>query len=91
MKWKLVIVFTLCIIGWEDGYYEKLSYMETAAHEFGHDVLTNTGGIDYSWRHEGTSEGFLGSRISGSAPPYPATGPINLMRYYNGGSHSYSR
>ena len=65
--------------------------METAAHEFGHDVLTNSQGIYYSWGHEETSEGFLGSRMSQSAPSYPSTGDINLMKYYSGGSHSYDR
>ena len=65
--------------------------METAAHEFGHDVLMASGGQKWSWGHEGTSEGFLGSRISDSAPSRPATGEINLMKYYNGGPFSYDR
>ena len=62
--------------------------METAAHEFGHDVLRASGGLSCSWGHEGTSEG---SRISDSAPSRPATGEINLMKYYNGGPFSYDR
>ncbi len=61
--------------------------METAAHEFGHDVLMASGGLVFSWGHEGTSTIFGNTVPSTPAvPPYPD--PINLMWYHVGGDYT---
>ena len=86
--------FLTCLIyfpGFNAGANEDLAFMETAAHEFGHDVLMASGGLSWSWGHEGTSGGFFYSRRSASAPSRPATGELNLMKYYQGGPVSYDR
>ena len=71
---------------------EDIIYRYTAAHEFGHDVLMASGGLVFSWGHEGTSTIF-GSTVPStpSIPPAPAT--LDLMWYYNGNfaTTDYSR
>lgn len=62
--------------------YAKSSFKLISAHEFGHFVLKAVGGIKLSWGHKGTT-GVLSQRVKKSAPGYPLTGPIDLMRYYN--------
>ncbi|MEO5932776.1 MAG: hypothetical protein ABIQ08_04380 [Duganella sp.] len=52
----------------------------TAAHEIGHAFLTSAFGIRWSWGHGGTSSIF--GRMAATAPPYPASGEIELMTYY---------
>ena len=61
--------------------YADQDFMETSAHEFGHSVLTEFGGLGRSWTHEGSTS-ILQSATS-STPGYPQTGEINLMRYCN--------
>jgi hypothetical protein len=53
-----------------------------AAHEWGHAVLENAEGRLFSWRHKGTTS--LTQDTLSSAPVYPTTGEIDLMKYYNG-------
>lgn len=61
--------------------YADQDFMETCAHEFGHSVLTEFGGIGRSWTHEGSTSIFQST--TASTPGYPQTGEINLMRYYD--------
>jgi hypothetical protein len=53
---------------------------ETGAHEFGHSVLKDAWGYDYSLRHKGTSTAWQ-SNIGPPIPGPPAE--IDLMKYYN--------
>jgi hypothetical protein len=62
-------------------------FMETAAHEFGHSVLEAWGGRSLSWSHKGTVNDSLlkfwnFQDPSPAATPYPASGEIDLMKYY---------
>jgi hypothetical protein len=57
-------------------------FMEVAAHEFGHAVLTAVGGLGYSWKHKGSTSLF--QNVKKSTPGYPGVGEIDLMRYYDG-------
>ena len=61
-------------------------FMETCAHEFGHSVLTEYGGIGRSWTHEGSTS--ILQSTKGSTPGYPTTGEINLMEYYDDAKQS---
>lgn len=54
-----------------------------AAHEFGHSVLMYAGGIFLSWGHKGTTNPIL-QKAKKNAPGYPKTGPIDVMKYYDG-------
>lgn len=56
-------------------------FMEMCAHEFGHSVLTEFGGIGRSWTHKGSTS--LLQSTTRSTPGYPSTGEIDLMRYYD--------
>ncbi len=58
----------------------ELDAMETAAHEFGHSVLRATMGSDFSMRHKGTSTDWQNPRDD--ATDTPATGEIDLMKYF---------
>jgi hypothetical protein len=58
-------------------------YRVTSAHEYGHAVLKAIGGTSLSWGHKGTSTTLTQKPLS-SSPTYPASGPIDLMIYYNG-------
>jgi len=53
-----------------------------AAHEFGHSVLMYVGGISLSWGHKG-SVNVLFQNVKSSAPGYPTSGNLDLMKYYN--------
>jgi hypothetical protein len=53
--------------------------MLTSAHEFGHSVLMEFGGLDRSWTHKGSTSLFQATK--GSTPGYPVSGEIDLMRY----------
>lgn len=64
-------------------------FQKTAAHEIGHSYLNAARGLWYSWTHKGSSTIF--QKVKSSSPPYPTTGEIDLMKYYNGGRLSYSR
>ncbi|XP_013396476.1 uncharacterized protein LOC106163439 [Lingula anatina] len=65
-------------------------FKETCAHEIGHSFLRDAHGIKYSWGHKGTSSIFGGRKSS--APSYPSSGEIDLMKYYKGSaSNFYSR
>lgn len=66
--------------GW---FYEplldsELSFIETFAHEIGHEFLKDSGGHSYSKTHKKTST-ILQSPIDGEK--YPITGEIDLMKY----------
>ena len=79
--------FLTCFIyflGFNAGANEDLAFMETAAHEFGHDVLMASGGFIWSWGHEGTSTIF-GNTVSSTPAHPPNPQPINLMWYQVGG------
>jgi len=65
----------------EGSVYGDQDFMQTCAHEFGHSVLTEFGGIARSWTHEGSTSIFQSTtRLT---PGYPKTGEINLMNYYD--------
>ncbi|MBV8632935.1 MAG: hypothetical protein JO002_00445 [Burkholderiaceae bacterium] len=51
------------------------------AHEFGHPMLVNAVGTNYSFGHKGTSND-IGAITSGT-PTLPSTGELDLMQYYN--------
>jgi len=59
---------------------------ETGAHELGHEVLQTYGGDSYSYGHKGTSTVTSQKTlpIAEGGITYPATGNIDLMKYYNG-------
>ncbi|MCF2531010.1 helix-hairpin-helix domain-containing protein [Yinghuangia soli] len=64
-------------------------YEITAAHEFGHAILEAWGGKALSWGHKGTVNAnpfkfWNFQDPSPSATAYPATGEIDLMKYYTG-------
>jgi hypothetical protein len=74
--------------GW--GYQNQMAadrqFMETAAHELGHEILSSYGGDEYSYGHRGSSTVITQETksVSGGGSRYPATGEIDLMKYYNG-------
>ena len=53
-------------------------FEETAAHEIGHKLLEDYGGMKYSYKHKGTST-LLQDPIKNT--PYPQKGEIDLMKY----------
>ena len=53
-------------------------FQETAAHEIGHKLLEDYGGLKYSYKHKGTST-LLQDPIKNT--PYPQKGEIDLMKY----------
>jgi len=59
-----------------------VDFMLTSAHEFGHSVLTDFGGIGLSWSHKGSTNPVLQS-VKSSTPGYPASGTVDLMKYYD--------
>jgi hypothetical protein len=71
---------------YNEGYFTNPSnadadFMQTSAHEFGHSVLTEFGGIGHSWTHEGSTSFFQSTKKS--TPGYPASGEIDLMKYFD--------
>lgn len=75
-------------IFYNKGYFKHNTFLaekdfkEVAAHEFGHSVLKYFGGIGLSWSHEGSTN-IITQNVKASTPGYPATGEINLMKYYD--------
>lgn len=72
---------------YNSGYFPDAKYSDedfklVCAHEFGHSVLKAAGGISLSWGHKG-STGVVSQAIKRSTPGYPASGPIDLMKYYD--------
>ena len=70
-----------------------LDFEETSAHEFGHAILEAYGGKALSWGHKGTVYAnpvkfWEFQDAKETAPTYPATGEIDLMKYYRGGKPS---
>lgn len=63
-------------------------FMLTAAHEFGHSVLMEFGGLSRSWTHKGSTSIFQST--TGKTPGYPTSGEIDLMRYYDDKKQSAS-
>lgn len=71
---------------YNSGYFANssnadLDFAQTCAHEFGHSVLTEFGGIGRSWTHEGSTS--LLQSTTRSTPGYPASGEIDLMKYFD--------
>lgn len=58
----------------------------TAAHEFGHSVLMEFDGIGHSWTHKGSTSIFQATKSV--TPGYPASGEIDLMKYYDYKKHN---
>jgi hypothetical protein len=56
-------------------------FMQTAAHEVGHSILKEFGGVQYSWSHKGSTS--LLQSVKDTTPGYPPTGEVDLMRYYD--------
>lgn len=61
-------------------------FLETAAHELGHEILSAYGGGEYSYGHRGSSTMITQTAkdVSEGGSIYPRTGEIDLMKYYNG-------
>ena len=61
----------------------------------GHEILSAYGGESYSYGHKGTSNVVTQTEraLDSGGETYPATGEIDLMKYYHGGypSDYYSR
>lgn len=57
-------------------------FKQVSAHEFGHSVLMHAGGISLSWGHKGSTNALTQS-VKSSTPGYPASGPVDLMKYYD--------
>jgi len=74
---------------------EDEAFKETSAHEFGHEILSAYGGENYSYGHRGTSTVITQTTLDTThgGVSYPASGEIDLMKYYNGSRPSdfYSR
>lgn len=74
--------------GWylQTGAAADLAFQEAAAHELGHEILSAYGGGRYSYSHKGTSTLLTQSTKSPARGglEYPQTGPIDLMKYYQG-------
>jgi hypothetical protein len=62
--------------------FADYSYMLTCAHEFGHSVLMYFGGAGLSWSHKGSTH-IVPQDVKSSTPGYPASGTIDLMKYYD--------
>jgi hypothetical protein len=58
-----------------------IEFLGTAAHEFGHSVLEESEGKATSYGHKGTSSIFQSPLDT--APAHPATGEIDLMKYFS--------
>lgn len=65
-----------------------LDFMMTSAHEFGHSVLIDFGGVGLSWGHKGSTNPILQS-VKSSTPGYPTSGGIDLMKYYDDDKNGY--
>jgi len=75
-------------IFYNEGYFSNAAdadadFKLTAAHEFGHAILTASGGKKLSWGHKGSTNPILQSAYP-TTPTYPTAGEIDLMKYYNG-------
>jgi hypothetical protein len=66
---------------WPSQSYADDDFMLTAAHEFGHSVLMEFGGLGHSWTHKGSTS--IVQATKSSTPGYPTSGEIDLMRYYD--------
>jgi hypothetical protein len=74
--------------GWryQDLTEEDNAFKETSAHEFGHEILSAYGGENYSYGHRGTSTVITQTTLAltDGGLSHPASGEIDLMKYYNG-------
>ena len=59
-----------------------IEFSLVCAHEFGHSVLAYFGGAGYSWSHKGSTH-IIPQSVKSTTPGYPASGPIDLMKYYD--------
>lgn len=69
------------------GFYPNIDMADNnfkivSAHEFGHSVLMYAGGLPLSWGHKGSTNPLTQS-VKSSAPGYPHSGSIDLMKYYD--------
>lgn len=79
-------------IEYKNGWYHQAgtaadpAFQEAAAHELGHEILSAYGGGRYSYSHKGTSTLLTQSTksLGRGGLEYPQTGPIDLMKYYQG-------
>lgn len=65
---------------------EDRAFSHTSAHELGHEILSAYGGDTYSYGHRGTST-VITQRprdLDDGGETHPATGEIDLMKYYRG-------
>lgn len=79
------ITFLTAYVIHSPDYYQAPQVADKAfqivvAHEFGHSVLLNAGGLPLSWGHKGTS--YLWQQRKPSAPSHPVSDMIDLMKYY---------
>jgi len=64
-------------------------FKETSAHEIGHSILLAASGLVHTATHKGTST--ILSEYSADTPMCPATGDLDVMKYYSGGSCEFER
>ncbi len=93
--------------GYKEAVAEDLKFMQTAAHEIGHELLQAYAGTVYSWQHKGSSYFFpqdtkpvipnwLNNIVHKDYMPYIngencPAGEIDVMKYYNDYSSYYER
>jgi len=62
-----------------------MQFKHTAAHEIGHEILSAYGGESYSYTHRGSSTVLQKTKtIANGGESFPASGEVDLMKYYNG-------
>lgn len=62
-------------------------FMLVSAHEFGHAVLNYFGGVGLSWSHK-DSTSIITQSVKSTTPGYPASGDVDLMKYYDSNKYS---
>ncbi|MCF6350465.1 MAG: hypothetical protein L3J23_05470 [Flavobacteriaceae bacterium] len=78
-----IVGYTLRDGIWDFRYekYTNPDFIETTAHEIGHEILLAYGGQLYSKKHKGTST--IMQNVT-NKKVYPKSGEIDLMKYYKG-------
>ncbi len=86
--WELSrrLFYKVGFLKYQDWFYQRekdseIDFIETSAHEIGHEVLLAYGGQTYSKKHKGTSS--IGQSVT-NKDRYPKTAEIDLMKYYDG-------
>lgn len=87
-NWELSrkLFYKVGYLKYDDWVYQNNSYanedfIETSAHEIGHEILLAYGGQSYSKEHKDTSDLLQNVTNENS---YPKIGEIDLMKYYDG-------